>query len=291
MCFTIVNKTQVQVPDSQWGQMIPKHWSLEHRCIEGHPRRWVTHTLKASNSPKAFSKALFLGKVREGSGELLQILVSEPLFLRSWSDNNIPVNLQQTNVILCSDKRRKDPSGTVFTLWAPGPGWEEVSLNWLSLKARSPGLAQLREPEGNPTALRLPEQWVKGGPGPTASDPSRWPLPSGPRGGDGGEVHHRLKAWARSVSGLEPGSGALQDTAPNLFPRLPSSPASLRPGDRLQGFGDKAGICLLPCSPPEDHHSDRWLNALTNSCALTAGCLWAGPTAVLTNGWMGLAAW
>ena len=56
-------------------------------------------------------------------------------------------------------------------------------------------------------------------------------------------------------------SGTLQDIAPSLFLRPPRSPAGLRLGE-LEGPGKKAGICLLPHSPPDDHHSaDHWLNS------------------------------
>ena len=51
---------------------------------------------------------------------------------------------------------------------------------------------------------------------------------------------------------------------------------------------EPAEICLLPHFPPEDHHStNRWLNYLIKGCSLTVGGLWAGPTAVPTNGWAG----
>ena len=62
-------------------------------------------------------------------------------------------------------------------------------------------------------------------------NPCRLPLPLGRRGGDGGEVHHHLKAWAWPVGDLGEAYGALQDTAPCLFPGPPSSPTSLRPGE------------------------------------------------------------
>ena len=105
--------------------------------------------------------------------------------------------------------------------------------------------------------LRLPKQW---GPGPQDCVPCRLPLPLlGRRGGDGEEVHRCLKAWARPVGGLGKDSGALQDTPPacSLGPR--SSPASPRPGE-LEGPGEKAGICHLPHSPPDDHqYADAWL--------------------------------
>ena len=42
--------------------------------------------------------------------------------VRSQSGNNIPINLHQTNVILCSDEKGQGPKGTPVTLQGPGPG-------------------------------------------------------------------------------------------------------------------------------------------------------------------------
>ena len=50
------------------------------------------------------------------------------------------------------------------------------------------------------------------------------------------------KAWARSVGGHGKGSGTLQDTAPGLLPRAPSSPAS----QRLQGLQQRSPVFLAP---------------------------------------------
>lgn len=58
----------------------------------------------------------------------------------------------------------------------------------------------------------------------------------------------------RLVGDFREGSEALQDTAPNMFSRVPSSSAGLRLGD-LKGLEGKARIHLLPHSPPHNHHS------------------------------------
>ena len=77
-----------------------------------------------------------------------------------------------------------------------------------------------------------------------------------------GEVHCCLKDWTLPASGsCGESSGALQDTAPSLFSGPSSSQAGLRQGE-LEGPEEKAGICLLPHSPPDDHHC--WLNGTTN---------------------------
>ena len=94
------------------------------------------------------------------------------------------------------------------------------------------------------------------GEGPTDCDPGGLLLSGCRRGGDGGEVHPCLKAWAHPGVGLGEGSGALQDTDPNLFPGIPG----LRLGE-LEGPGEKARISLLAQSLPGDHHSsESWLN-------------------------------
>lgn len=79
-------------------------------------------------------------------------------------------------------------------------------------------MSSLRKPGGQdptgPGFLR-PPRWQ--GPGPADCDPER-SLPLGYTGRDWGEVHRHLKAWAGPAGGLGEGSGALQDTAPGLFP-------------------------------------------------------------------------
>ena len=112
--------------------------------------------------------------------------------------------------------------------------------------------------------LKLPKQQ---GPGLADCIPCRLQLPLGHRGRDGGEVHCRLKAWARPVDSLGKGSGALQDTAPSLFPGLPSSPASPRP-EGLESPGEKARICLLPHSLPDNHDwPELWPDGTSNHWA------------------------
>ena len=93
-----------------------------------------------------------------------------------------------------------------------------------------------------------------------------------------GEVHCCLRDWTAPLGGCGESSGALQDTAPSLFSGPPSSQAGLRQGEP-EGPEEKAGICLLPQSPPDDHH--RWLNGTTNW--LIDGCLWEGPS---VNQWL-----
>ena len=69
--------------------------------------------------------------------------------------------------------------------------------------------------------------------------PGRRLRPSGHRGRDTEEIHPTSKR-AQPVGCLGEGSGALQDTAPSLFPGPPSSRAGPKPGE-LEGTGRKPG--------------------------------------------------
>ena len=99
--------------------------------------------------------------------------------------------------------------------------------------------------------------WVPSG---TTTPP--WLL--GRRDQDGGEVHRCLKAWAKTSEwpwwGLWK---ALQYTDPSLFFGPLICPTGPRLGE-LEGLGKKAGIRLLPHSPPHDQHSAIvWILSLT----------------------------
>ena len=95
--------------------------------------------------------------------------------------------------------------------------------------------------------------------GPANCAPGRRPLLLGRRDRDWGEVHHLLKRWAWPVHDLGKVSGDIQDTVPSLFSGTPRSPADPSLGE-LKGPGD-AGICLLPHSLADNHHSsDHCLN-------------------------------
>ena len=88
----------------------------------------------------------------------------------------------------------------------------------------------------------------------------------------------RASLLPRPVGGLGEGSGALQDRAPSMFPGAPSSPATWRPVGVLEGSREKAGISLLPHSPPDNHHSHQLLAEWpTNHGLLTVSSLGDGP--------------
>ena len=135
------------------------------------------------------------------------------------------------------------------------PGQEKAGLSWRLPQGKISGSypachcwgSQVPRTQPALRLLRLPRSQ---GPGPTDCVLCRLQMQQGRRGCDGG-VHHHLKTWAPPVGHLGQGSGALQDTAPNL-------PTSLRPSD-LKALWEKARAHLLPHSPPlvrsEVHHS------------------------------------
>lgn len=81
------------------------------------------------------------------------------------------------------------------------------------------------------------------GTGPEERLPGRRLWPSGHRDRDTEEIHLTSKP-TQPVGCLGEGPGALQDTAPSLFPGPLSSCAGPRPGE-LRGHREKAGIHFL----------------------------------------------
>ena len=118
--------SQVCVPNTQWGQTIPKHQEsrAEKALFQGHTRRkdrqtWVPWKL----SEKPFS--------RKAERVAWLLLVSEPLFLRSGHD--VPVNRHQNKRYSQFWQQRFKAQGTTLYLWGPGPGQGEGSwAGWFS---------------------------------------------------------------------------------------------------------------------------------------------------------------
>ena len=108
------------------------------------------------------------------------------------------------------------------------PGQEKAGLSWRLPQGKISGAypachcwgSQVPRTQPALRLLRLPRSQ---GPGPTDCVLCRLQMQQGRRGCDGG-VHHHLKTWAPPVGHLGQGSGALQDTAPNLFPGFPQPP-------------------------------------------------------------------
>ena len=158
-----------------------------------------------------------------------------------------------------------------------------------SLRARSPDPAQLssmREPSAlDPPGPQAPQAAQMAGASAHRLAPCRPPLLLVGTGRGRGEVHCSPQAWARPVGGPGQGSGALQNTAPSLFPGPPRSSSSPRLGElecppprqRLES----ASYLTLHLTPPLPQ---LLAESPTNGSSPTVGCLWERPTVVSTNG-------
>ena len=118
---------QVHIPNTQWGQTIPKCWSLE-------PKK--PHALKIPNSLKLSAKA-FYEKGKWGAWLVVAtFLVSEPFFLMSGHD--IPVNLQQNKLFSFMIRKSKVPKLSLHPLrsrlWPRGEG-KLLQESWWNMKA------------------------------------------------------------------------------------------------------------------------------------------------------------
>ena len=71
----------------------------------------MTHDLKTPHSPKTFNKALFQERQWWSMVSCCKLLGVRAFLLevRSQSGNDLLVTLYQTNVILCSNKKRQAP--------------------------------------------------------------------------------------------------------------------------------------------------------------------------------------
>ena len=211
-------------------------------------------------------------------------------------------------MLLCSDKKGEglkvqlSPFEVQAWLREGGPcrGWVGVTLpqsirpapslgppisaqTWLkrqisvggSLRARSPDPAQLsllREPgTQDPTGPQAPQATQMVG----ARSPRLCSMQTS------AAIRSQRKGWGRGSQGLGLASGwfwrGLWSPAghtPSLFPGSPRSPAGPRPGE-LAGPREKAGICLLAHSPPDNLLTVGLIPS--NGCSLTVARLGAGP--------------
>ena len=209
------------------------------------------------------------------------------LEIRSWSDNPVPVNLHQTNFILCSDKKEQDlrhniqpprsRTGWAFSRRLPqGPG----PRPYPAASPRTPGA---RDPKVSWVRSSGPRGQPHGAAGLTDCVPGRQSAPSSLRGRGRGEAHCHLRALAWSVGSLGQGSGALQDADP-ARPRAPHpSPALLLVlGQRAPGRrpGSASYLAL-----PGDHRPAGCRPSVpTKRCPVTAvtwgrGLPWPQPMA------------
>ena len=163
------------------------------------------------------------------------------------------------NVVLCPDKKRRDPKVQLFT--HQGPVQEAAEPRWQLLQVLTSCPAFITEGARRATQLTLRLQ--RPPKSPTDCGPGTLPGLLGHRNQDGGEVHHCLEAWA--TDGGWPWWGFWSPVRHSPKPVLwaPSSPTGPRLGE-LEGLREKVGLCLLPHSPPHDHHSTVvWIPSLT----------------------------
>ena len=120
-------------------------FGTEKVLLQGHARRWVVHPLKTQTPRKLLAKHFS----RKGEGEVwvvaVNFLVSHPLFLRSG--NATPVNLYQTNIILCSEKNWQGPEDQSPSKVQVLTERRRISVG-SSLKPRSPDPALLSSTKG-----------------------------------------------------------------------------------------------------------------------------------------------
>ena len=192
------------------------------------------------------------------------------LKVRSWSANDVPVNLYQMNVFSVLTRKGKVPRHNFYP---------PRSQSWLrggrsQLAPSGPGSHALPSchPWGsqssNPSGPQSPQAVQMGRPGLTDCD-SWQPLLVGHRDRDGGAVPCFSSPGPWLVEGLSEGSGALQEAVPSLLPGPSSSSAGPRLG-KLEGLQEKVCICLLPYSLPDDPHTmDPWLDHFPSGPSLT----------------------
>ena len=165
------------------------------------------------------------------------------LEVKSWSDHYLPVNLYQMNVILYPDK--KGPGSKAQLMPSEVHVLTErrqISAGGGALRARIPDPVQvssLREPgaqpnwpSGSSSHLYGRGQFLQ-----TVTQPDCHCYQAAEtKMGRGSPLPQGL---GRASGGFDEGSGALQDAAPSLLPRPPSS-SGLRPVSESGGPREKA---------------------------------------------------
>ena len=155
--------------------------------------------------------------------------------VRSWSSNDVPINLYQMNVILCPDQKGQSCKAQL------SPSKVPVLAKRRQISAGSslgPGSHPAVIPEGSrhPTQLALSlARLPKWGDQVSDCDPDRRSLLVGSRDSMGERVTTASRPGPKLVEGLTEGSGALQDIVRSLFPEPFSSPTGSRLGE-LEGL-------------------------------------------------------
>ena len=81
-------------------------FGTEKGLLQIHSRRWVAYAL-STQLLKVFSKSIQKQMLERVEASCCRLLGVRPFVLkvRSWSGNEVPVNLYQMNVILCANKK------------------------------------------------------------------------------------------------------------------------------------------------------------------------------------------
>ena len=240
--------------------------------------------LETPKFPENLQQSPFLGKVRERHGELLQTSWrrSYVLEVRSWSGNDVPINLHQTNVIFCSNKKGPGLKARLSSSEVPILAERRQISAGSSLKVRSPEPAQL-------SSLRDPG--AHDSTGPQALQGAQTV---------GGRLHPvrtaaAIRWWEWQTGspppqGLGPTSGQLwwglwipAGHVPQFIPWAPRSLTDLRP-DELEAPRRRPGSTSYLTLPDDHHSADHWLNhplMVTHWQLITWGRspLWCWPMA------------
>ena len=201
------------------------------------------------------------------------------MFLRS--DKATPVNLYQANSLLCSEKKRQGPEAHLSSSKVQVLTERRQISAGSSLKPRPPEPALCHQPKEPGTQPNWPSgssghpNWRvwRVGAGPTDCDPGRQ---------QGRRDRNRKRLTTAPRPGLHQWAGALQDTA--LGPPAHLLPQGQGTDRRAPGRRPGSGPYLTLHLTTGHHYPDRGRDRLINGPSLTAGCLWAWPTAAPANG-------
>ena len=104
----------------------------------------MAHALRSTKLLKTFSKDLLKAKGKGGTWLTVAnflVVRSFALEVRSWSGNDVPINLYQINVILCPDKKGQGSKVQLSPSKVPVLAKRRQSSAASSLRARSPDSA------------------------------------------------------------------------------------------------------------------------------------------------------
>ena len=176
------------------------------------------------------------------------------------------------NVILSSDKKEQgpkaklSPSGVLVLAKR-----REISVGSFGPGSQTARMSSLREPGTEPSGPQAAQRRVRQGP--TDCDPGRQ---------QGRRDRNRKRLTTAPRPGLHQWAGALQDTA--LGPPAHLLPQGQGTDRRAPGRRPGSGPYLTLHLTTGYHYPDRGRDRLINGPSLTAGCLWAWPTAAPANG-------